>query len=296
MCKLIKIRLFVIASIFVSLNLISCSNTSNIISDIISNNVTAVDRLDSAYAQATRKYGSNTKLVLILGRNVLFEGNDKGKTDISLVTALSDPNTLGAWMYVFKKPNTDTLAVYTPDPTPGERDCIELTSFFNINTILSLIADTSAANIISGAIQLVNNSNFNITTQTSNLIDSDVSLNYSNITDPIIKFNSSFIPDSSSTNGDKFFSIDTTSSVKTVNMFLLPGLGTLNLPQYITSLTGFPADLWVVNFKKSFPNNDVHNLILGTVVETNQLMGINFPPLSFQSRVINLSKFVNEIK
>jgi hypothetical protein len=78
-------------------------------------------------------------------------------------------------------------------------------------------------------------------------------------------------------------------------MFLLPGLGTLNLPQYIISLTGFPADVWVVNYKKSFPNNDVHNLIIGSVVETNQLMGIG-PPLSFQSRVINLSKFVNELK
>ena len=296
MYKTIKTSLLLIVSLIITLNITSCSNTSNIISDLISNNVTAKDRLDSAYAQAERKYGNNAELVLILGRNVLFEGTDKGKTDISIITALSDPNTLGAWMYVFKKPNTDTLAVYTPDPIPGERDCIELTSLFNINTILSLIADTSAANIISGAIQLVNNSNFNITTPTANLIDSDVSLNYANTTNPVIKFNSSFIPSRSSTNGDKFFSVDTTNAVRTVNMFLLPGLGTLNLPQFITSLTGFPADVWVVNYKKSFPNNDVHNLILGSVVETNQLMGINLPPLSFQSRVINLSKFVNELK
>lgn len=296
MYKTIKTSLLLIVSLIITLNITSCSNTSNIISDIISNNVTAKDRLDSADAQAKRDHGNSTELVLILGRNVLFEGTDKGKTDISIITALSDPNTLGAWIYIFKKPNTDTLAVYTPDPIPGERDCIELTSLFNINTILSLIADTSAANIISGAIQLVNNSSFNITTPTANLIDSDVSLNYANITNPVIKFNSSFIPDSSSTNGDKFFSVDTTNTVRTVNMFLLPGLGTLNLPQYITSLVGFPADVWVVNYKKSFPNNDVHNLILGSVVETNQLMGINLPPLSFQSRVINLSKFVNELK
>jgi len=296
MYKTIKTSLLLIVSFIITLNITSCSNTSNIISDIISNNVTAKERLDSAYSQAERKYGNNAELVLILGRNVLFEGTDKGKTDISIITALSDPNTLGAWMYVFKVPNTDTLAVYTPDPTPGERDCIELTSLFNINTILSLIADTSAANIISGTIQLVNNSNFNITTQTANLIDSDVSLNYANTTNPVIKFNSSFIPNSSSTNGDKFFSVDTTNAVRTVNMFLLPGLGTLNLPQFITSLTGFPADVWVVNYKKSFPNNDIHNLILGSVVETNQLMSINLPLLSFQSRVINLSKFVNELK
>jgi hypothetical protein len=295
MYKTIKTSLLLIVSFIITLNITSCSNTSNIISDIISNNVTAKDRLDSADAQAKRDHGNSTELVLILGRNVLFEGTDKGKTDISIITALSDPNTLGAWIYIFKKPNTDTLAVYTPDPTPGERDCIELTSIFNISTILSLITDTSAANITSGAIQLVNNSNFNITTPRVSLIDSDVSLNYANTTNPVIKFNSSFIPSSSSTNGDRFFSVDTTNAVRTVNMFLLPGLGTLNLPQFITSLTGFPADVWVVNYKKSFPNNDVHNLILGSVVEANQLMGIG-PPLSFQSRVINLSKFVNELK
>ena len=96
--------------------------------------------------------------------------------------------------------------------------------------------------------------------------------------------------------GDRFFSVDTSNAVKTVNMFLIPGLGTLNLPQFITSLTGFPADLWIVNYKKSYPNNDVHNLILGTIVESNQMMGISLPPpLSFQSRVINISKFVNEL-
>jgi hypothetical protein len=295
MFKLFERSILFIVSIVIIINLHSCGDSANIITDIISNNVTAKDRLDSAYAQAIRKYGTNTKLVLILGRNVIFEGSHKGKTDISIITALSDPNILGAWMYVFKKPNTDTLAVYTPDPVPGERDCIELTAFFNLNTLLDLVADTSARNIISGTIQLVNNSNFNITTQTTDLIDSDVSLDYANSTSPIIKFNSSFIPDSSSTNGDKFFSIDTTNTVKTVNMFLIPGLGTLNLPQFITSLTGFPADLWIVNYKKSYPNNDVNNLVLGTVVENNQTMGINLPPLFFQSSVINLSKYVNEL-
>ena len=296
MYKFIARSLPLIFSLIIIISFNSCSESSNIISDIISNNVTAKDRLDSANAQAKREYGANTKLVLILGRNVIFEGTNKGTTDISIITAISDPNTLGAWMYVFKKPNTDTLAVYTPDPTPGERDCIELTSLFNINTILDLVADTSARNIISGTIQLVNNSNFNITTQSANLIDSDISLNYANTTNPIIKFNSSFVPDSSSTNGDRFFSIDTSNAVKTVNMFLIPSLGTLNLPQFITSLTGFPADLWIVNYKKSFPNNDVHNLILGTIVESNQMMGINLPPLlSFQSRVINISKYMNEL-
>jgi len=39
----------------------------------------------------------------------------------------------------------------------------------------------------------------------------------------------------------------------------------------------------------------VHNLILGTIVENNQTMGINLPPLLFQSRVINISKYVNEL-
>ena len=193
MYKILTRSLSLIFFLIIIFTFNSCSETSNIISDIISNNVTAKDRLDSAYAQATRKYGGNTKLVLILGRNVIFEGVDKGTTDISIITALSDPNTLGAWMYVFKKPNTDTLAVYTPDPTPGEKNCIELTTFFNINTLLDLVTDTSARNIISGTIQLVNNSNFNISTNYSNLIDIDNSLNYANTTNPIIKFNSSFI-------------------------------------------------------------------------------------------------------
>lgn len=269
----------------------SCNTDPASITEIIYNRVSAKERLDSANAQAQRKYGSGAKLVLILGQNVIFEGSDKGKTDISIVTGLSDPNNLGAWIYVYKKPGTDTLAVYTPNPTPGAKDCWELTSVFNINTLIGLIPDTSAKNIIQGAITLVNNTNFNITTPTSGIVDSDVSLGWANSTNPVIKFNSSFIPSSSTLNGDYFFSNNITGAVKTVNMFLIPGLGTLNLPNFVTSLTGFPADVWVVNYKKSFTAT-TESLTIGTVVGSSQILGIPF--LSLTSKCINLSKFINQ--
>lgn len=272
-----------------SIGFTSCNeNTVNVISDIVSNKVTAKDRLDSANAQAVRRYGPSAQLVLILGQNVLFEGTDKGRTDIGIISAISDPNTLGAWIYVFKKPGTDTLAVYTPNPTPGARNCIELTKIFSMGTILGLIQDTSARNIVSGAISLINNSSFKIVTSSSLLVDSDTSLAYANSSNPVIKFNSSFTPSGSSINGNSFFT--GTSTSKTVNMFLLPAAGTLNLPNYITGLLGFPNDMWVVNYKKT-ANSISENLILGTVVQSNQQMGITL--LGLVSKAINLSKFVN---
>ena len=286
-----KILILLAVLITVSITVSSCSDPEQIFNQILENKVTAKERLDSANAQALRKYGSSTKLVLVLGQNVLFEGMDKGKTDISIVTALADPNTLGAWIYIFKKPGTDSLAVYTPNPIPGASDCIELTKIFNLNTLLGLIADTSARNIVSGALALINNTNFNINTSMNQLVDSDVSLEYANASNPVIKFNSSFVPSSSTLNGNYFFTNNVTGATKTVNMFLIPALGTLNLPSYITSLTGFPNDLWVVNYKKVFTGS-TENLILGTVVTSSQQMGI--PYLTLVSRAINLSKFVNE--
>jgi hypothetical protein len=286
--KIIHLLLISFAFSMVSI-LSSCNNTSNIISDIVSNKVTAKDRIDSANAQATRKYGLNAKLVLVLGQNVIFDGTDKGRTDIGIISAVSDPNTLGAWIYVFKKPGTDTLAVYTPNPIPGARDCIELTKFFSTNTLIGLISDTSARNIVQGAISLINNSNFNITTSSSNLVDSDISLDYANSSNPVIKFNSSFVPSSSTLNGNGFFTGTYTS--KTVNMFLIPAAGTLNLPNYITNLLGFPNDLWVVNYKRT-SGSSTDNLILGTVVQSSQQMGITL--LGLVSKAINLSKFVNQ--
>lgn len=285
-----RIKLLVFLVLLSAFTFSSCSDPVGTVTQILDNKVTAKDRLDSANAQALRKYGSATKLVLILGQNVLFEGQDKGKTDISIITALADPNTLGAWIYVFKKPGTDSLAVYTPNPLPGEKDCIELTKYFNLNTVLSLITDTSARNIVSGALALVNSSNFNINTSVNQLVDSDVSLDYANSSNPVIKFNSSFVPSSSTLNGNYFFSNNVSGAAKTVNMFLIPALGTLNLPAFITTLTGFPNDLWVVNYKKTF-SNSTENLILGTVVTSNQQMGITI--LQLLSRAINLSKFVD---
>jgi hypothetical protein len=282
--------LSVLSALMITIAISSCNDPVTTLTQIIENKVTAKDRLDSANAQAMRKYGSSSKLVLILGQNVLFEGADKGKTDISIISALSDPNTLGAWIYVFKKPGTDSLAVFTPNPVPGSKDCIELTKVFNVNTLLGLIADTSARNIISGAIAMINNTNFNINTSVNQLVDSDVSLDYANSSNPVIKFNSSFVPSGSTLNGNYFFSNNVTGATKTVNMFLIPALGTLNLPAYISTLTGFPNDLWVVNYKKAF-SNSTENLILGTVVTSSQQMGI--PILQLLSRAINLSKFVD---
>ena len=282
----IKLLSKVFVLLLIAVSLYSCSdNAVNIINDIVSNKVTAKERLDSAYAQAQRKYSPSTQLVMVFGKNVLFEGTDAGKTDISLTTSLSDPNNLGAWLYIFKKPGTDTLAVYTPNPLPGARDCIELTSFFSTNTVISLIADTSARNIVSGALGLITNSNFHISTNLNNLVNSDVAYGYSYSSNPVIKFNTSFLPSSSTFNGSAFLGQSGTN--KTVNMFLVPGLGTLNLPAYISTLTGFPQDLWIVNYKLT--NGSVtQNFIAGTVVESTQLMGITG---LLTSRVINLSKF-----
>jgi hypothetical protein len=282
----IKLLSKVFVLLLIAVSLYSCSeNSVNIINDIVSNKITAKERLDSAYAQAQRKYSSSTQLVMVFGKNVLYDGTDAGKTDISITTTLSDPNNLGAWLYIFKKPGTDTLAVYTPNPVPGARDCIELTSFFSTNTIISLIADTSARNIVSGALGLITNSNFHISTNIPNLVNSDVAYGYSYSSNPIIKFNSGFLPSSSAFNGSAF--LGQTGTNKTVNMFLVPGLGTLNLPAYISNLTGFPQDLWIVNYKLT--NGSVtQNFIAGTVVESTQIMGITG---LLTSKVINISKY-----
>jgi hypothetical protein len=283
----IKPVIAIIVVALISITLYSCSNNAvNVINDIIANKVTAKDRLDSAYAQAQRKYSPSTELVMVFGKNVLYDGDDKGKTDISITTGLSDPNTLGAWLYIFKKPGTDTLAVYTPNPLPGARDCIELTSLFSTNTIIGLIADTSARNIVSGALSMITQSNFKISTNRTNLVNSDVAFGYSYSSNPIIKFNSSWIPSASTYNGSTF--LGQTGTDKTVNMFLVPGLGTLNLPAYISTLTGFPQDLWIVNYKLT-SGSSTQNFIAGTVVESNQNMGISI--LSLFSKAINISKY-----
>lgn len=282
-----KLIFILILLLFASPTFYSCSeNATNVINDIISNKITAKDRLDSAFAQASRKYSSSVKLVMIFGKNVLYDGTDVGKTDITGLTVLSDPNSIGAWLYIFKKPGTDTFAVYTPNPTPGARDCLELTSLFNTSTILNLIADTSAKNIVSGALSLLTTNTFFISTSTSEIVDSDSSYNYSYSANPIIKFNSSFVPSASTNNGQSFFASGTS---KTVNMFLIPALGTLHLPDFLTSLINFPNDLWVVNYKRT--NNSVtESFIAATVTKSSQKMTINIPG-AFSSKAINLSKY-----
>lgn len=263
----------------------SCNNEiTNVINTITTTEVTAKDRLDSANAQATRKYGVSTMLVMIFGRNV----NDNGKTVLSPITAVSNPDTIGAWLYIYRVPSDTSLRVYTPNPLPTANDCIELTAFFNTNQLIGLIQDTSARNIVSGALNIITSANVGITTPASSLVNSDVSLGYANSSNPLIKFNSSFIPDTSSLNGNVFFS---TGSNKSRNMVLIPAAGTLNLPAYISNLTGFPADLWIVQYKKTNAASQQENLILGTVVVSTQLMGV---PIGIQSRAINLSKYVSE--
>lgn len=270
-------------SIFV-LSLSSCNNTvESIINAVTTVEVTAKERLDSANAQATRKYGASTKLVLIMGRNV----NANGKTTLSVLNSVANPDTISAWLYVYRVPSDTSLRIYTPNPLITANDCIELTAFFNPNQLISLIQDTTARNIISGAFSVVTSANVGITTSPSVLLNSDASLNLANATNPVIKFNSSFVPDTSHMNGSIFLS---GSSGQSRNMFLIPAAGTLNLPSYITNLTGFPADLWVVQYKRT--NAGVQqSLILGTVVQSGQLMGV---PIGIQSAVINLSKDASE--
>jgi hypothetical protein len=272
--------------IFVSLTFYSCSeNAVNTISQVFNNKVKAKDRLDSAYAQVYRNHSPSSQLVMIFGKNVIFDGTNNGTTDISLYSGITDPNNIGAWLYFFKKPGTDSIYIYTPNPTPGASDCIELTALFNLSTITNLITDTTAKNIVTGALNLFTNSSFAISTNKNDIVNSDVAFGYSYSSNPIIKFNSSFTPSSSTNNGQSFFS---TGSSQSVNMFLIPALGTLrlDLPQYIQSLVGLPSDLWIVNYKK----NTSDNFIVGTVVKSDQTMGISIIP-GLSSKAINLSKF-----
>jgi hypothetical protein len=276
-CYMLCLSLF---SIFV-LTFSSCNNTvESIINTVTTVEVTAKERLDSANAQALRDHGPGTKLVLIYGRDV----NAEGKTRLSVLNAAANPDTISAWLYIYRVPSDSSLRAYTPNPLITASGCIELTGFFNPTTLISLIQDTTARNIVSGALGVITSANVGITTSSANLLNSNVALNYANTTNPIIKFNSSFAPDTSHLNGNVFL---TGSTSQSRNMFLIPAAGTLNLPAYITNLTGFPADLWIVQYKK----NTSQSLILGTIVQSGQLMGV---PIGIQSPVINLSKDAGE--
>jgi hypothetical protein len=278
------LKFIVLSAILVSTAFLYTScGSDNPITQIFSNEVSAKQRLDAANSQAAATYGVNAKLVMIFGKNV----KSNGKTDISTFTAITSPDSIGTWLYIYRVPgDTANLRVYTPNPIPGTSNCIELTSFFNINEIINLIQDTSARTIVSGALTLLTTSNINITTATGSLIDSDVSLGLANTTNPIIKFDASYNLSASTDNGNAFFSSGTNEST---NMFLIPAAGTLDLPTIITELTGFPPDLWIVNYKKTNTSNVPENLILGTVVQSSQIMGI--PSLTLTSKVINLSKY-----
>jgi hypothetical protein len=266
------------------ISLSSCSDT--VITDLFVNEISAKDRMDSAYAQARREYGSDVQLVMVYGKNV----NAQGKTSVAALDILLNASldSIGTWLYIFKSPSDTSFRVYAPDPTPGRRDCINLTRYFSPYTVLNLIPDTSAANIIRGALDLiVTTNNVRITTSPNVMIDSDASLTLANSQSQIIRFNSNFTPSISSLNGNAFFQSGTAFER---NMFLLPAAGTLNLPAFIKELDIFPSDVWVVNYKKKNSNNVTENLILATVVEANQNM---FLAGFGNYKVINISKFFN---
>jgi hypothetical protein len=258
---------------------------------VIETRVSAKNRLNSAIRQAKNGYGDDVKLVLILGQGVIISGPDRGKTDITSTTINSDPNNMIAWIYIFLKPGMSSPIAYTPNPLQTAKDCWELRVNFDFNTLLTLIPDTSARNIISGTIALVNNPDFRITTDTTNIMDSDLALDFAISSNPIIRFDTSFVPGPSSINGNYFFTNDTAGYIQTANMFLIPAIGTLKLTDYIQGMTGFPSDLWIVNFKKT-SGTIVQNLILGTVVQVTQLIGI--PSISLTSKCINLSKYASK--
>lgn len=280
MYKSLKLALLFTILSATALTFISCG-TDSIVNQIISNEVTAKQRLDSANAQASRDF-PNSKLVMIFGRNVKLNG----KTDIGAITIANDPSSIGSWLYIYRVPTDANLRVYTPNPLPGSSTNIELTAFFSVSEVVGLIQDTAARNLVSGALDLLTNANVNITTSTTNLIDSDVSLGLANTTNPIIKFDASNNLSASTENGNAFFASGTN---ETINMFLIPAAGTLNLPTFLTHLTTFPNDLWIVNYTKTDANNVQQNLILGTVVQSNQIIGIN--NLTLTSKVINISKY-----
>ncbi|MCC6866751.1 MAG: hypothetical protein IT280_11395 [Ignavibacteria bacterium] len=282
MLKRYILQLFIVSAITVLIFQFQSCSPEEIIKTVTTVEVTAKDRLDSANAQAIRKYGAGTKLALIMGKNV----KANGKTELSAISLATNPDSVGAWLYVFRVPSDTSLRIYTPNPLPTTSDCIELTAFFSPTQLVNLIQDTSARNIVSGALNIILTTDIGVTTSPSALLNSDASLNLANNTNPVIKFDSGFLPSSSSLNGASFFSSGTNQSR---NMILIPAAGTLNLPAYITSLTGFPADLWIVQYNKTNSSNQSESLILGTVVQSGQMMGI--PNLSLQSPVINLSKY-----
>jgi hypothetical protein len=93
--KLLSIILTV--SIFTTTFLLTSSGDDEIIKTIISNEVAAKDRLDSANAQAKRTYGDSTELVLILERmlNQMENGNIRHNS-------YHQSDSIGAWLYVFR--------------------------------------------------------------------------------------------------------------------------------------------------------------------------------------------------
>jgi len=264
--------------------LTGCDDSGIILPVITTTEVSAKERLDSANVQSTRKYGAGTTLVLIFGKNVKVNG----KTDLINTTNI---DSIGAWLYIYRAAN-DSISpfkIFTPDPVLATTDCIEITTAFNLAGITSVVTDTSAFNEIKSALQILFVTNAGITTPVTALIDSDVSLTLASTTTPVIKFDTSYTPSASTINGSMF---NSTGTNKTTNMFLIPSLGALHISNFMQnpSMTGFPDDLWIVNYKKTNTSNVNENLVLGTVVQSAPSMVVG-PPVNITSKVINLSKY-----
>ncbi len=266
--------------ITITIILSSCDDAGVILAPKYIANVTAEDRLAAADSVAMAKYGANIKLVMIFARNMNSDGT---ANIIPTTTTATSMDSIGTWLYVFRTdPVNPVFKVFTPDPSTTSLSCIEITSAFNVNSFVALIIDTSARNTIANALLTSATLNIGITTPNASLINSNVSMLMSDTCFPVIKYNASYTASMSIVNGNVF---NNTGSNKTANMFLIPAVGALSLGQRIPSMTGFPSDLWIVNFTK-FDNNTTQNLVLGTVVQSNQTMVTN----AVSGKVINLSK------
>ena len=148
--KYYYILILIIFPIIAAPFILTGCDDAGVILPLVTTEVSAKDRLDSANAQATRKYGAGTSLVLIFGKNVKVNG----KTDLINTTNI---DSIGAWLYIYRAAN-DSISpfkIFTPDPVPSTSDCIELTSAFNVASILGLMTDTSARNEISSALGIL---------------------------------------------------------------------------------------------------------------------------------------------
>jgi hypothetical protein len=259
--------IIILPILFLSTFLFSSCDDSGILNPAVPTHIGATDRLPATNSQVAAEYGANTKLVMIFGRNV----NSDGTTDVSKLTLpTTSLDSIGAWIYVYRPDSlTPVFKLFTPNPDSTQSNCIELTSAFTINSFVGLITDTSARSRISNSLLTTVTLNIGITTPTAALLNSTTSIYLSDTVNPLIKFDSVYHTSPSTYTGNVF---NNTGSNKTQNMFLIPASGTLNMTTFIPTMTGYPPDIWIVNFSKLDNNNVLQNLVIGTIVQSNQSM------------------------